>query len=119
MSLYLYYSGSSMTEIGYNWRISVSSLTNIIAETCSAILDSLKADYLQTPTVVRAWQDIAQNLEAHWNFPNALGMTILFLLKINVPTQMLVQTNFATSLSFLSCRFQLSPLHLANCLQLV
>lgn len=83
MSLYLYYSGSSMTEIGYNWRISVSSLTNIIAETCSAIVDSLKAEYLQTPTDMRAWQEIAQNMEVHWNFPNAIGMTINLLPKIN------------------------------------
>ncbi|XP_067946400.1 putative nuclease HARBI1 [Watersipora subatra] len=65
--------GTSMTQLHYDWCISVASLSAIIPETCHAIYTSLCADYLRTPTTEQEWIEISRQLEDNWNFPNALG----------------------------------------------
>ena len=65
--------GSSMTSLHYEWCISVASLSLMIPETCDAIYTSLKGQYLTTPRTAEQWTNISQQLEEHWNFPNALG----------------------------------------------
>jgi hypothetical protein len=65
--------GCSMTQLHYEWCISVASLSAIVPETCQAIYDQLKNDVLITPTTRREWESIAQEMENVWNFPNAIG----------------------------------------------
>ena len=75
--------GSSMTQLHYDWCVSVASLSSIIPETCEAIYNELKSDYLKTPSTQDEWQTIAQQMEDVWNFPNALGeyITVMILLE--------------------------------------
>ena len=47
--------GCSFTELYYNFRISVASLSSIIPETCAAIYNSLRVEYLTTPNTVEQW----------------------------------------------------------------
>lgn len=46
-------SGSTYSELQYSTRISKQSLSRIIPETCRAIYEVLKADYLQVSESVR------------------------------------------------------------------
>ena len=73
MTLRYLATGSSMTALHYEWKISVAAISQIIHETCQAIYDSLKGEYLTTPTSVEQWTAISQTLEEQWNFPNAVG----------------------------------------------
>ena len=75
--------GSSLTQLHYDWCISVAALSNIIPKTCSAIYETMKDEYLSTPTTEEQWVTISQQLEANWNFPNALGKyTITIIISI-------------------------------------
>ena len=65
--------GCSYTELHYNFRISVSLLTQIIPETCEAIYNVLKDDHLSTPTTEEKWKSISLKLYEKWNFLNAIG----------------------------------------------
>lgn len=65
--------GSSMSQLHYDWCISVASLSAIIPETCRAIYTALRNDYLRTPTTEQEWTTISSKLEENWNFPNAIG----------------------------------------------
>lgn len=64
-----------MTSLGYEWRISVASLSQLIPETCEAIISSMKSSYLATPSSEGDWKKISDDMETHWNFPNAIGET--------------------------------------------
>jgi hypothetical protein len=64
--------GSSLTQLHYDWCISVASLSQIISETCTAIYEVLKMDYLKTPSTEEEWQAISRAFDS-WNFPNVIG----------------------------------------------
>lgn len=65
--------GSSLTQLHYEWRISVAALSAIIPETCQAIYDEMKDELLKTPSTEAQWREIAEQMETSWNFPNAIG----------------------------------------------
>ncbi|XP_067928271.1 uncharacterized protein [Watersipora subatra] len=65
--------GSSLTQLHYEWYISVASLSQIISETSRAIYNCLKDDFIKTPSSVQEWLNISTDLEEKWNFPNAIG----------------------------------------------
>ena len=65
--------GSSITALHYEWCISVAALSAIIPETCQAIYDSLKDEYMTTPSTVDSWSRISAHLAENWNFPNVIG----------------------------------------------
>ena len=65
--------GSSMTQLHYDWCISVAALSAIIPETCEAIYNTLKGEYLKTPATQEEWEAIARQMGENWNFPNAIG----------------------------------------------
>ena len=50
--------GCSFTELHYNFRISVSLISSIILETCKAIHEVSKNEYLCTYTSHQQWQDM-------------------------------------------------------------
>lgn len=66
--------GDAYSTIGANYRMSATTVGRIIDETCNSIWNRLKeAGYIDTPSGVEAWRKIANEFEARWNFPNALG----------------------------------------------
>ncbi|XP_064109861.1 uncharacterized protein LOC135217767 [Macrobrachium nipponense] len=65
--------GCTYSALQYSTRISKQSLSRIIPETCRAIYEVLKDDYLQTPTTPDEWMRVARGFETRWNFPNCIG----------------------------------------------
>ncbi|XP_065675624.1 uncharacterized protein LOC136091841 [Hydra vulgaris] len=57
-----------------SYRISASTISRIISETCAAIWSSLKErNYLHVPSEKQEWKTIAKEFENMWNFPHAIG----------------------------------------------
>ena len=65
--------GSSMTQLNYDWCLLVALISEIIPETSRAIYTTLRGEFLTTPTTVDEWLRISEALETRWNYPNALG----------------------------------------------
>lgn len=65
-------SGASMKSISYNYRLGLSTVSNIIKETCFALWECLHEDYLPVPSEEK-WQKIAEEFETKWNFRNCVG----------------------------------------------
>ncbi|XP_030751389.1 protein ANTAGONIST OF LIKE HETEROCHROMATIN PROTEIN 1-like [Sitophilus oryzae] len=64
--------GSSMKSLSYNYRLGLSTVSNIIKSTCSALWISFNKEYLPIPDKEK-WLKIATDFEMKWNFPNCLG----------------------------------------------
>ncbi|KAJ8914321.1 hypothetical protein NQ315_011308 [Exocentrus adspersus] len=65
-------SGDSMSSLYYAYRISLSSVSNIIRETTQVIWDILAPEVFLKCTS-NEWKDIARNFETKWNFPHCIG----------------------------------------------
>jgi len=65
-------SGDSMVSMQYLFRVGKNTVSNIIADTCNAIWDSLKDIVFIKPSVEN-WKIIANEFEAKWNFKNCIG----------------------------------------------
>ncbi|XP_068082633.1 uncharacterized protein [Anabrus simplex] len=65
--------GESYKSLMYSFRISASAISTIIPETCKAIYESLKDEYLKMPSTENEWLEISKQYEEIWNFPNCLG----------------------------------------------
>ena len=64
--------GDSYFTIAAAYRISRASLSKIVPETCSAIWEELKDEYLPVPNEEK-WRNIAHGFENTWNFPQCVG----------------------------------------------
>lgn len=65
-------SGDSMKSIGYAFRVSPNTISQIIHETCDEIWLKLKDLVMPLPSK-DAWIMIAEDFEALWNFPHCIG----------------------------------------------
>ena len=65
--------GDGFRSLSQQFRIGLSTCREIVRETCQAIVIALQDLYLYTPTTQEEWLAIAQNFEAKWQFPHALG----------------------------------------------
>lgn len=64
--------GGSLETLAFSYRIGSSTAAKIIFETCAALWDVLKGEYLSPPTLEQ-WKEIAAEFEKRWNFPLCLG----------------------------------------------
>lgn len=64
--------GVSMKSISYNYRLGMSTVSEIIKSTSSAIWNILRTEYLKNPTEEH-WKSIAEGFDIKWNFPNCMG----------------------------------------------
>lgn len=69
---YLAY-GDSQQSLSFAYRISRSSVSSIIHETCAAIWEALKEVYLRPPQHSSAWLAISEEFNTMWNFPHCVG----------------------------------------------
>ncbi|XP_061716935.1 uncharacterized protein LOC133524806 [Cydia pomonella] len=53
--------------------ISPQALSQIIPETCDALYEVLRKEYLKFPKTEQDWRIIAREFEQKWNFPHCLG----------------------------------------------
>lgn len=61
-----------MTSLSYQFLISLSSITRIIRETCSAIWERLYPIVL-SQCGTDDWREIANDFENRWKFPHCVG----------------------------------------------
>ncbi|KAK9879179.1 hypothetical protein WA026_004027 [Henosepilachna vigintioctopunctata] len=82
--------GDSYSSLQYLFRISKSSVSSIIPETCDAIIETLR-DYVKMPSNQNEWLEKARGFEEKWAFPHAIGAIdgkhILIQSRINSGTE--------------------------------
>uniref|UniRef100_A0A8C4EEK2 DDE Tnp4 domain-containing protein n=1 Tax=Dicentrarchus labrax TaxID=13489 RepID=A0A8C4EEK2_DICLA len=59
-------------SLGFLFRLGVSTIRQIIPETCNAIYQVLREKYLKVYTA-HEWQQVSSGFMSQWNFPNCLG----------------------------------------------
>ena len=62
----------SYSALQYPFRVGVSTIHNIVKETCTAIWDILLPEVMPVPTEDH-WRKIAQQFEEKWHFPGCIG----------------------------------------------
>ncbi|XP_036143028.1 protein ALP1-like [Monomorium pharaonis] len=73
MTLRFLASGDSMTSISYQYLVGLTTVSNIIEETCSAIWNCLVKEVLPSCLKEEDWLDIANEFEHKWNFNHCIG----------------------------------------------
>ncbi|XP_035206311.1 uncharacterized protein LOC118181308 [Stegodyphus dumicola] len=66
-------SGTNYTDLAYTFRVSKSSVSHIIRETCDVIWQVLQPLVMAIPASSDEWAVIAEGFEYKWNFPNCVG----------------------------------------------
>ncbi|XP_004917635.1 uncharacterized protein LOC101731903 [Xenopus tropicalis] len=65
--------GRSLEDLKFSTAISAQALGVLIPETCCAIMQVLREEYLQLPKTPEEWKQVSQEFEDYWNFPNCGG----------------------------------------------
>lgn len=65
-------SGDSQISIAYKFRVSPSSVCNIIAETCEVIWSVLNPIVFPEKNE-KTWREVAHGFAKEWNYPHAVG----------------------------------------------
>ena len=65
-------SGDSYVTLKTRFRLGLSTVHDIIRDTCRAIWITFKSEVMPEPTLER-WQEIEEGFRLRWNFPNCLG----------------------------------------------
>lgn len=65
-------SGDSYKSIGYSYRMSDRTVSNIVNEVSIAIWNTMQTLYLPQPTM-EMWKLIAKDFEQIWQFPHCVG----------------------------------------------
>lgn len=66
-------SGDSMTSISYQYLVGLTTVCNIIEETCNIIWTSLQKKVLPSHLTKDDWLNIAIDFETKWNFNHCIG----------------------------------------------
>lgn len=66
-------SGDSMTSMSYQYLVGLTTVSNIIDETCSAIWSNLQKKVLPPFLTKEKWLNIAHDFEDLWNFKHCIG----------------------------------------------
>jgi len=65
--------GESYSTLEFQFRISKSTLSNMIPFVCKVICTVLKDDHLACPQSELEWLNIAKQFQDRWQLPNCLG----------------------------------------------
>lgn len=63
----------SQESLYLSFRIGQSTISTIIREVCSAIVEALREEYLRMPSCEDEWRVIANDFGNRWNFHNCIG----------------------------------------------
>ncbi|XP_018118360.1 protein ANTAGONIST OF LIKE HETEROCHROMATIN PROTEIN 1-like [Xenopus laevis] len=77
--------GRTFEDLKFSTGISAQALGHIIPDTCRAIVEALKQEYLQFPSTPEEWLQVAKQFEDYWNFPNCGGAIDGKHVRINPP----------------------------------
>lgn len=65
-------SGDSMRSLSYAFRVGHNTISKIVSETCEVIWKCLK-DTVFIKINEESWQNVIDNFERLWNYPNCIG----------------------------------------------
>ena len=61
------------TSMSFQFREAPNMISNIMLETCRAILAAYGNEVMQVPSTPEEWKEVARKFEQRWNFPHTLG----------------------------------------------
>ena len=73
LTLWFLVTGESFRSLSFQFRIGKSTISEIVMDVCTALLNTLKKEYLKTPDNKEKWWEIANILFCRWNIPNNIG----------------------------------------------
>ena len=65
--------GETFVSLGYQFRISRSTLSIMIPFVCKVIYNGLKPEVLKCPDAKAEWREIAKDFTEKWQLPNCIG----------------------------------------------
>uniref|UniRef100_A0A915DTI9 DDE Tnp4 domain-containing protein n=1 Tax=Ditylenchus dipsaci TaxID=166011 RepID=A0A915DTI9_9BILA len=65
--------GESYSSLSYSYRLGISTISDIVRETCEAIYNNLRAKYLAIPRKEAEWAVISREFWHRWQVPMVLG----------------------------------------------
>ena len=65
--------GANYHDLMHDFRVAHNTLSGVICEVCKAIYEELSGEYLQCPTTVQQWLDVAGEFKSRLNFEHCQG----------------------------------------------
>lgn len=66
-------SGSKYASMKFGWRVPHNTQSIIVRDVCKAIQAEYLQELMTCPSTPEGWKDVAQQFEARWNLPHAVG----------------------------------------------
>ena len=66
-------SGESQQSLSWFFRLSRTTVSKIVKETCKAVWKVLSPIYLRSPSTEQEWKQISNDFEEIWNLPHCIG----------------------------------------------
>lgn len=74
-----------MQALAFSYQVDITTVHNVIKETCQAVWEILSPIYVKAPFYKEEWESISSDFMDIWNFPNCLGALDGKQINIQVP----------------------------------
>ena len=65
--------GDSYKSLQYGFRVAHNTVSQVVPETCQAILEELEGDFMSMPRTPEEWKVVANGFARRWNFFHVVG----------------------------------------------
>lgn len=66
-------SGARYRDMQYAWRVPHNTISKVVREVCSAIVEEYLDELMTCPDTEEGWRQIADSWYQKWNFPHTIG----------------------------------------------
>ena len=80
-------------SLSFNFRMGRSTVCKIIKDTCEVISRVVTKEYVKVPSCALDSERISKEFENKWNFPNCVGMYILYIHNYNYAFEVMIVTS--------------------------